>query len=158
MDLKNFFQPNNFKKIATVLGVIIALLVVFKVGELVGYKKAEFSYRWGDNYYRNFAGPRSGLNRMMDFRDQNFMAGHGVFGTIIKIESATSTPTIVIKDQNNDEKIILIAKDAVIRSFRDTITTKDLKVNDRVVIIGSPNDAGQIEAKLIRVIPLNSTL
>jgi hypothetical protein len=43
------------------------------------------------------------------------------------------TDKTAIKKQNSDIKII------------------DIKVDDEVVIIGEPNDEGQIDAKLIRV-------
>jgi len=34
---------------------------------------------------------------------------------------------------------------------RETVKKEDLKVGDWVVIIGSPNEEGQIEARLIRL-------
>ena len=34
---------------------------------------------------------------------------------------------------------------------RETVKKEDLKVGDWVVIIGSPNEKGQIEARLIRL-------
>jgi hypothetical protein len=39
-------------KILAVLGVVIIELIVFQSGIFVGYHKAAFSFRMGDNYYR----------------------------------------------------------------------------------------------------------
>jgi len=56
----------------------------------------------------------------------------------------------VIKSRENVEKVIITAEDTTITKGQETI--KDgLKVGDRVVIIGSPDEQGQIEAKLIRL-------
>ena len=157
MSSNDFFRSKAFKIIFTGIAVIIVLLLVFFLGELVGFKKADFSYKWGDNYLRNFAGQRFGSNMgfagMMDARGQNFMAGHGTFGVVIKVENSSSTPGIVVQDQNNSEKIILITKNTILEKFREIININDIKVNDRVVIIGSPDNSGRVEARLIRIMP-----
>ncbi len=51
------------------------------------------------------------------------------------------------------EKIVLIDNTTVIRRFHDTLTAQDLQVDNGVLIIGTPNAEGKIEAKLIRVMP-----
>ena len=51
------------------------------------------------------------------------------------------------------EKIILVSDATIIKRFQDTIKLADLKVDDYIVVIGEPNNAGQIEAKLIRLMP-----
>ena len=38
--------------------------------------------------------------------------------------------------------------------MKSNITTNDLKLDDFVVVIGTPNTQGQIEAKFIRVMPI----
>jgi hypothetical protein len=48
---------------------------------------------------------------------------------------------------------VVIKEDTAIMRFRETIKPSDLKVDDSIVVIGEPNDAGQIEAKFIRVMP-----
>lgn len=42
---------------------------------------------------------------------------------------------------------------AVIKQRREMIKLSDLKVGDTLVIIGSPNGNGRIEAKMVRVFP-----
>ncbi len=161
LNSKDFFQSKAFKIIFIGIAAVIVLLLVFFLGELVGFKKADFSYKWGDNYSRNFAGTRfsfgSGIAGIMDARGQNFMPGHGTFGTVIKVENSSSTPDIVVQDQNNSERVILITKDTIIEKFRDIINIYDIKVNDHVVIIGSPDNSGQVEARLIRIMPSGSS-
>lgn len=89
---------------------------------------------------------------MDDFRNldkRDFMQIHGIFGEIIKI----GDQDIVIQGKDNIEKVILINKDTIIKEFRKTIAIKDLKLHSFVIIIGEPDNQGQIEANLIRLLP-----
>jgi hypothetical protein len=147
MDINKIFQSKLFKGIVLGIGAFIVLLLIFNLGMFVGFRKANFSFRWGENYHQNFAGPRGGFFR--DFEGKDFIESHGTFGEIIKINESD----FVIKGQADVEKIIVITKDTVLEEGRQTITENELKVGDRVVVIGTPNDAGQIEAKLIRIMP-----
>ena len=49
MDFNKFFQSKPFKILAVGILALIVLLLVFKAGEFVGYRKARFSYKWGEN-------------------------------------------------------------------------------------------------------------
>ncbi|MBI4121582.1 MAG: hypothetical protein HY470_01320 [Candidatus Ryanbacteria bacterium] len=149
MNFKNITQSKIFKIATWSIAAFAVLLLVFHLGVTVGYKKARFSYRWGENYHRNFAGPRGGFfgDFLSDRRD--FIESHGTFGQIIKIDGNT----VVVKGRNDVEKIIVVRDDAVITRFREKIALSDLSLADNIVVIGDPNDAGQIEAKLIRVLP-----
>jgi hypothetical protein len=156
MDFNKFFQLKTFRTGLIVIGALIVLLLVFKAGVFVGYKKAQFSYRWGENYHRNFAGPRGGF--FGDFRrgfgDSDYINAHGTFGSIIKIDPSIGpgqAATLIVKGSDNTEKTILVSDKTTIASRREAIKINDLKVDDRIVIIGSPNEQGQIEAKFIRV-------
>lgn len=147
MDFNKFLQSKTLKITIWLIGAIIVILIVFQTGLAVGFKKARFSYRWEENYHRNFAGPRNGF--FEDFGGKEFIETNGVFGSIIK----SSSSTLVIKGRNDTEKIILLKTDTIIKRFQETIKPDDLKVDESIVVIGSPNDAGQIEAKLIRIMP-----
>lgn len=149
MDFNKLLQSKSFKFALIVIGALIVLLLVFKVGVFVGYKKASFSYRWGENYHRNFAGPRGGFfgNFRHGFGDDAYINAHGTFGSIIKIDGTT----LIIKGNGDTEKIVIASSTTEIRERHETIKINDLKVDDKVTIIGSPNEQGQIEAKLIRV-------
>lgn len=134
-----------------IVGIVIFVysIGVFGAGLFVGGMKANFSYRWAENYHRNFGGPENGFMPGARISPPNgeFIQGHGVFGEIIQIGDAD----FVIKGQDNAEKVIIINKDTTIAIGRRTITKTDLKVGEQVVVIGSPNEQGQIEARLIRV-------
>lgn len=145
MDIKNLFQSKTFRRILCAIGIIIIALLIFQAGIFVGYRKAGFSYRWAENYHRNFGGPRGGF--FNDFSGRDFINTHGDSGSIIKIDGNT----IIIKGQNNVEKTIVVSDQTIIRRQQQTIKVSDLKIDDRLVIIGLPNEQGQIEAKLIRV-------
>lgn len=145
--VNKFFQSKSFKILLIVIGALILILSGFKAGEFVGFRKARFSYRWAENYNRNFAGPRGGF--MHQSFGKEYVDAHGTVGQIIKIDGNT----LVIKGQNDVEKTILISDKTVINRLRDNIKVADLKVDDLVVVIGSPDDSGQIEAKLIRIMP-----
>lgn len=151
MELNNFFQSKTFKIIIWIIAGLIIILFVFKLGLTVGLNKARFSYKWGENYHRNFAGPRQGFFRDFgrDFVAKDFIEAHGVFGQIIKIDGST----LIIRGRDDVEKIVVVTDNTIINRFREKIKLTDLKLNDRIVVIGEPNDAGQIEARLIRVLP-----
>ena len=147
MDLNKFFKSKNFTALLIAVGCAVMLLLVFKAGMYVGFRKANFSYRWGENYHRNFGGPRGGF--FHDFNGRDFIDAHGVAGQIIKIDGSM----VVIKGRDNVEKIVSVGDSATIQRMRETIKISDLKIGDYVVVIGEPNNAGQIDAKFIRLMP-----
>ena len=147
IDTARIFQSKIFKGLLIGLATLIILLAAFKAGTLAGFHKADFSCRWSDNYHRNFGGPKGGF--FDSFGDRDFIEASGTFGQIIKIDGST----LVVKGQGGVEKTILVNEKTTIKSLRQTIQLTDLKVDDNIVTIGEPNQAGQIEAKLIRVMP-----
>jgi hypothetical protein len=151
----------HFIKSSIILSVIIVLFGLailagtFALGVFVGYHKARFSYQWGDNYHRNFGGPKHGFMRFMDFGRGDFIESHGVAGTIIK----TDQGSLVIKGRDNMERVVAIKDDTIIRRGRENIKADDMKTGDFAVIIGEPDQSGQIEAKFIRLMPsLNASI
>ena len=130
----------------------IILLITFSVGVNVGFEKANFSYNWRDNYNNNIL--QQGIEPPFNgrFKDQNmgFIHSNGSAGEIIKINSDGS---LIIKDIDNTEKTVVINNLTTIRMFNQNIKIEDLGVRQNVVIIGEPNSSGEIEARLIRVMP-----
>ena len=149
MDFNKYLQSKTFKIALVAIGAAMVLLFVFKIGVFVGYQKAQYSYRWGESYHRNFAGPRDGFfgDFKRGFGDKDFINAHGTFGSIIKIDDST----IVIKGKNDVEKMVLISDKTTVNNRREAVRPSDLKIDDQIVVIGSPSEQGQIEAKLIRV-------
>lgn len=144
MNLKEIFKPTHLNKSLIILAALVVLIFVFIAGVFVGHEKTRFSQRWGENYYRNIMGPGG----FVDFDRRGFNARSGL-GQIIKIDGAT----LIIRDQTNLEKTILVTDKTVIVKNNQNIKITDLKVDDKIVIIGRPNNQGQVEAKLIRVMP-----
>jgi hypothetical protein len=153
--IKEKLKSKTFQNIIIVVGILIAISIIFQIGVFVGFKKASFSYGWGDNYRKTFGGPRGefGEMGMMGGPSQNFLNPHGAIGKIIKID----LPTLVVIGPDNVEKVVLIKDDTLIRQFRQEVKASNLKVNDEIVVIGSPNNSSQIEAKLIRLKPAGIT-
>lgn len=150
---KDFLQTKHFRKVLFRLGVFIIALLIFQAGMLVGFRKAEFSFRMGDNYYRAFDGDEVNGYKlpfgMSHLRGGAFPGSHGAIGQVIKID----LPTLIIEDPKNVEKEVLVSTSTLIKKFRHIIKKEDIKADDFVTVIGSPNDKSQIEAKFIRVIP-----
>jgi hypothetical protein len=147
MDINNLFQSKTFKIVVLCIVVFIVLFFVFSLGVFVGTQKANFSFRWAEQYHKNFAGPANGF--FQEFTTNDFLDANGVFGKIIKV----SDPTIIIKSRNDVEKIILVNEETAIKKLDRTINISDLNIDDDIIAIGNPNDNGQIEASLIRVMP-----
>ena len=152
METDKLFQSKLFKSIILVIAGVIILVFVFGLGVFVGTKKAEFSFRWADEYHRNFGGPQGGF--LGNIRGMDFTESNGVFGQIIKIDNQTLT----IKGKDNVEKNILINDKTTIIYQRKNIKLSELKLNENVVVIGDPDNNGQIQAELIRVMPANNIL
>lgn len=145
-DIKIVFESKVAFRILVGVGIVLVTFLIFSAGITVGFHKASFGRAWGENYERNF-----GMmpNRQMFGRD-NFPNASGAIGKIIKIE----LPNIIVQGKDNTEKVVLIKDDTKIQEMMSVVKTSDLAVDDYVVIIGSPNVQGQIEAKLIRIMPL----
>lgn len=150
---KKFLRPDILKIIIAVLIILAVAVLIFGAGIKVGELKARYSYRWADNYHKNFAGPSRGfmMDGWRDFAKEDFMEGHGIFGEIIKLNDKD----FVIKSKKGTENIILLTQDTMVKKGIEGIEKGDLKVGDSVVVIGSPNEQGQIEAKLIRIFDTN---
>lgn len=149
IDLNKIFQSKFVSGLICGLAIFIVLSLTFAAGLAVGFKKADFSYRFGDNYRANFAGPDPSRDMMRRADGGEYIDGHGVIGQIIKANGGS----LVIKDRDNIEKIVLATDKTQINRFRESIKLSDLKADDSVIVIGEPNSKGEIEAKLIRVMP-----
>jgi len=137
-----------FKWVGVGLVAATVVFLIFGIGVIIGEKRAGFSYRWAENYHRNFAGPKGGFfGDWRDFGKGGFISGHGTFGLIIKINS----DSLVVKGAGDMERIVLIAETTKILSGRKEIKAADLKIDNKVVVVGPQNEQGQIEARLIRL-------
>lgn len=145
LDIKKVGNSRTLKAIILALVAFAILCLAFQAGVFVGFHKASFLFKSGDNFYRTF-GDRDDM--MMSFRDEN-TGGHGAVGKIVKV----SLPTVVVLGADNIEKVILTNASTSIRQFRSATSTNSLSVDQYITVLGSPNDQGQIVAKFIRIIP-----
>ena len=150
MTLKKLLESKRFVITLCVLGSFLIAALIFQAGVIVGFHKASFGYRWGENYHRNFGGPENGF--MMRQGDGMMQAPHGAFGEVISVNQ----PSFILEGADKVEKNILTTKDTEIRKQNTSIQLSDIKTADRVVVIGEPNDQGQIIARLIRVFPADA--
>ncbi|MEK7625319.1 MAG: hypothetical protein AAB467_03145 [Patescibacteria group bacterium] len=152
MDLNKLIKSKFFIWTAVGLFEIAIILCAFRVGMVVGFSKANYSFRWGQNYHRLFGGPArgwfdGGRGMMGQFDKDDYISGHNVVGSIIKISSST----ITVKATDNTEKSLLISAETVIRSGNANVQVGALKENDRIVALGTPSSTGQIEVKFMRI-------
>jgi hypothetical protein len=153
-------SSRKIKIAIVVVGFFLIVFISFAGGVAVGLKKARFSYKFGENYERNFVGPRMG---MIDHRGpgklgfpggpggSDFRNGHGLAGTIISI----SDNNLIVKDKDGKENTVTVTDKTIIKRQREDIKISDLKQDDQIVVMGSPGDNGVINADLIRIFENN---
>ncbi|MDP1833959.1 MAG: hypothetical protein Q8L11_03430 [Candidatus Moranbacteria bacterium] len=169
--MKEFIRSKTFKTIAAVVGVFLVAVVSFGTGVAVGLHKARFSADFGRNYERNFMGERfdggpapmggprffdgskypDKMMRQLEGRD--LRNAHGLAGTVISV----TDNNIIVKDKDNKENTVVVNDKTLIKSRQDDLKVSDLKADDQIVVMGSPDDNGVVNASLIRVFNNNQT-
>lgn len=151
MDIDKILESKVFRAVILTIACIMVLLFVFGLGFSVGTRKADFSFKWAEQYHQNFAGPRDGFLGMGNIMMQdNFIDANGVIGEVISINGSK----ITIKGRENVEKIVVADEGTIIMCQRKNFKLSELKTGDSVVIMGAPNNNGQIEADFIRIMPV----
>ncbi len=150
MDLKNIHKSKIV--VGIIIGLLIAIiaLAIFQIGMTVGYRKAIFSRGMGESFERNFMGGFNDNRRPPGFfGEMPLPGGHGAVGEIVSI----NYPNFVVAGPDNLEKTVIVNDETAVRQFRDEIKSADLQVGQFIVVLGNPNDSGEVLAKLIRVVP-----
>ncbi len=140
------------------LAILIAVILIFQGGVFVGYRKASFSYRWSNNYERNFGGMMGGLNkegRRSNFGMMGYLPASGAVGTVISVNFPEIT--IAGNSAGDAEKIAVISGETQVRKLHNTIKSSEIAAGDYVMVIGEPDTEGKIKAKLIRLMPAQSS-
>lgn len=153
--MNEIITSQGFKIAALIVAFVLIALVSFAGGTKIGFHKALFSCQWGENYERNFIGRgqyfgKKGFTDFMarGFEGKNFRNSHGLSGTIISITDSQ----LIIKDKEDKENVVLVTDKTAIKKTRfDNLKLNDLKVDDRIVVMGKPDENGVIRAILIRV-------
>ena len=163
--LKKVVESKYFKVAFYSVAIVTFVAIVFGAGVSVGLHKARYSYQWGANYERNFAGRpqhrQMGPGGLGDPEGpMGFFGGggremrnaNGLAGTVVSI----ADNLIVIKDEQNKENTVSVSDKTIIKAGRDEIKIGDLKNDERVVVIGKPDDKGTVAAEFIRVFDNNT--
>jgi hypothetical protein len=146
MDLKTFYTSKKVKFALWALVFLAVLLFVFQAGVTVGINRANFSGHLGDTYARMFDGGRP---EGMIPGQANEPLGYGTSGKVLSVANGTVT----VSTSDNLEKIVKVTSDTIIRKSHDQATTTDLKAGDSIVVVGAPDAQGEIDARLIRIVP-----
>lgn len=148
MDIKPYLKKYAFPLAIVAMIWLVVLLLAFKLGVSLGKRQAEFTCQWSENYHRNFGGPPpGGFLQLLDRDDQ--VQAHGVFGTVIQ----AATGSLIVKQNDGVEKVVLVGDDTVIQLLRQRVPLSEVHVNEWAVVLGEPNDQGQIQATFIRLLP-----
>ncbi len=149
-----FLRSRLFMGIVAGIGITLVAIFLFEAGVAVGYREASFSSQWGKNYESNFGMMTSRGGIMLT--NSRIPNPEGTLGKIVSITPAaitSGTTTIVVAGPQNPEENVLITSDTMIRDNEDTLTVSALKVGSYAVVLGEPDSKGQINAKLIRIVP-----
>ncbi|MFA5925511.1 MAG: hypothetical protein WC831_01125 [Parcubacteria group bacterium] len=158
MDTQEATKSKMIKVAALAIGVFLVILASFAGGVAVGLKKARFSYKFGENYERNFVGshrirpdfppgPQARPGLPFDPESRDFRNAHGLAGAVISI----SDNNIIVRDRDGKENTVAVTDKTIIKRQSDDIKIGDLKKDDRIVVMGSPGDNGVVNADLVRV-------
>lgn len=149
--VKNFFESKTVRKIFLGVVVFLIALMIFQAGIFVGFHKASFAYRLGENYYKGFDGRHRGvmMTKGMKTMGIGIPGGHGAVGKVVQV----SQESLVIESSEGVEKTIALGTSTKIKADRDSLEAKSIKVGDFVVVIGTPGDDVVINALLVRILP-----
>jgi hypothetical protein len=146
--MQELLKSAMFKGVLFTLATLILLCGVFSLGVRVGERKAQHFSRWSENYGRMFGprnGPGGGFPSSPSFGQ--ISDAHGAFGKVLSINGSM----IVIQGKDNLEQNIFVTTSTAIRIGRDSGTLADIHPDTDAAVFGVPNEQGQIEARLIRV-------
>jgi len=147
MNFQDYIKSQSFRGIIIGVCVTIVILLIFQAGVFVGYRKASFAFRFGDNYYSGFD-RKAPAPFGFPLRDE-FRTSHGAVGEVVGV----SLPTLVVAGPDSIEKTVLIGTSTLIRKFDAELEPEDIQTGDFLVVLGDPNDDSQVQAKLIRILP-----
>lgn len=147
MDIKGYIRSQSFRGILIGVGIAIIALFIFQAGVFVGYRKASFAYKFGDNYYRAFDRKPPAPFGVPMYGE--FGTTHGAAGEVMSV----SLPTFIVAGPDSVEKTVLVGTSTLIRKLDLELKPEDIQTGDFLVVIGEPNGDAQIQAKLIRILP-----
>lgn len=135
--------PRWLSRLIISLAMAMLVLGVFWLGMFIGETRGGTPPVFG----------QAGIEHPWPFGDWPGQEGHhgrhGTFGVIDQIEAET----LVITDHDNTKRQIIITAETIFKRHREQITPAEVRVGDRIGVIGQPGADEAIEAKVIWVIP-----
>lgn len=139
-------KSSYFNKSILLLIFVIWTILILQLGIKVGFSKASYFFKYSDSYYKNIKGAPA---MPLGFEDNDLPKSHGAIGRILQI----AFPNLIIEDNDGLEKIVVLDNGTIIKKFGQNASTSDITANDYAIVIGSPNERSEINAKLIRILP-----
>lgn len=151
-DLKQITESKKIKILIVSIILSAILFGAFQAGVFIGFHKASFLFKSGDNFYKSFGERNDKVVDSMSiggrmFKDE-FSGGHGAVGKIIKV----NLPNIILIGPDNIEKIIVVSENTSIRYGRQTSSINSLNTDQNISVLGTPDNEGRIIAKYIRIV------
>ncbi len=131
---RSFFANKWLRRGLLALSGLFVLTLVFGAGFAAG--------RWSTSPF-SAAGPIFRVTRSIASK-----SGHGAIGMIQSIDGQK----ITIQTRDGKLETILVNDDTRFDKNFEKISFSDIKVSDQIVVIGSPNEEGEIKAKLIGLV------
>ncbi len=144
MRFRNLFQSRMSVAGMILLGVLLVAVGIFRIAEFVRYRSVSFSSRWTGYGHRVFVSSGGLLGSLPG---HGMIRGHSALGSVARIDGSS----VAIKTRDGGEKIITVSLATVIRRSNQVIALADLRLGDRIAVVGSPEISGAIDAKFIRV-------
>jgi hypothetical protein len=143
-DIPAFVKSERFVHVLTGIGFLIIALFVFEAGVAVGFHKAGFTRSWEEHYGDNFGAPV-----MYGMPARGLPDPHGASGTVMNV----SLPTFGVAGPGRSEQIVEVGRGTIIRDGANTVDTSDIAPGKYVIVIGTPGERGEVDARLVRVLP-----
>lgn len=148
--MQSFKSLSAAARTLVVVCILLVLILVFWAGSAVGYRQADFAFRWDRHYGDMFMGPGSPFG-MRPMRGEIFQA-NGASGTIV----AVNLPFIAVQSPNQTEKVLVVGTSTIIRIAHAVGSTTDMRVGAIVTAVGTPDAQGRIIVSFMRVMPFMS--
>lgn len=113
------------------LGVVVGITFVFGAGFFVGRQSA------------------SPLRLPLGLEHRGSLKGHGAIGAIQSI----GDQRITIRLRDGTIQVVLVDNETRLEKNFQRVSLADFKIDDQVVVLGSPNADGEIKAHLVGIIP-----
>jgi hypothetical protein len=148
--MQSLIQSKWLQTVVVGLAALLVLGFVFELGMTVGIRKASHVTNFCNGYPRMFGhrppgmfgGPGNGPDMGPGF------GSHGVFGKVLSV----SGNTVIVQSKDLIEQDVLVTSSTKIRLGNEEFSLQEVHPGEDAAVFGVPNDLGQIEARLIRML------